>query len=47
MTPQEYLVNFIRDCAKGDVNNFATNVDQLSAEEILVIRRVIEQQATT
>lgn len=40
---QEHIVTFFKDCAATNVNNFAANVDQLSAEEILVVRQLVGQ----
>lgn len=40
---QEHIVTFFKDCAARNVNNFATNVDRLSAEEILVVRQLVGQ----
>lgn len=40
---QEHIVTFFKDCAARNVNNFAANVDQLSAEEILVVRKLAGQ----
>jgi len=38
---QGHLMDFFKECAARNTNNFAANVDQLSAEEILVVRQVI------
>jgi importin-9 len=40
---QEYLVTFFKDCAARNVGNFAANVDQLSTEEILIVRQIAGQ----
>lgn len=40
---QEHIITFFKDCAARNVNNFAANVDQLSTEEILVVRRLVGQ----
>ncbi|KAF9235123.1 ARM repeat-containing protein [Melanogaster broomeanus] len=40
---KEHLVTFFKECAARNVNNFAANVDQLSVEEIGVVRQVIGQ----
>ncbi|KAF8554336.1 ARM repeat-containing protein [Imleria badia] len=40
---KEHIVTFFKDCAAGNVNNFAANVDQLTAEEILVMRQLVGQ----
>ncbi|KAI6163683.1 armadillo-type protein [Pisolithus thermaeus] len=38
---KEHLIGFFKECATVNTNNFAANVDQLSTEEILVIRQVV------
>ncbi|KAI6154075.1 ARM repeat-containing protein [Pisolithus tinctorius] len=38
---KEHLIGFFKECAAMNTNNFAANVDQLSAEEILVIQQVV------
>ncbi|KIN92743.1 hypothetical protein M404DRAFT_737758 [Pisolithus tinctorius Marx 270] len=38
---KEHLIGFFKECATMNTNNFAANVDQLSAEEILVIQQVV------
>jgi len=40
---KEHIVTFFKDCAARNVNNFAANVDQLSAEETLVVRKLVGQ----
>ncbi|KIJ66488.1 hypothetical protein HYDPIDRAFT_174567 [Hydnomerulius pinastri MD-312] len=40
---KEHLVTFFRECATGNVNNFAANIDQLSAEEIVIVRQLVGQ----
>ncbi|KAH0837873.1 armadillo-type protein [Lanmaoa asiatica] len=40
---KEHIVTFFKDCAARNVNNFAANVDQLSVEEILVVRQLVGQ----
>lgn len=40
---QEHIIAFFKDCAARNVNNFAANVDQLSTEEILVVRQLVGQ----
>ncbi|KIK67465.1 hypothetical protein GYMLUDRAFT_69648 [Collybiopsis luxurians FD-317 M1] len=40
---QEHLVSFLKECAARNTNQFASVVDQLSAEETLVVRRIVEQ----
>ncbi|KAJ8502780.1 hypothetical protein ONZ45_g11446 [Pleurotus djamor] len=44
MDIQAYLLNFFRECATRNTNNFSHLVDQMTAEEIQVIRSVVEQQ---
>ncbi|KAG2743701.1 ARM repeat-containing protein [Suillus brevipes Sb2] len=39
---QAHLVSFFKECASHNVNNFSTNIDQLSAEEIMVVRHAID-----
>ncbi len=39
---QAHLANFIRECAARNTNNFASVVEQLNAEEMLVIRGVVQ-----
>ncbi|KAG1813959.1 armadillo-type protein [Suillus subaureus] len=39
---QAHLVSFFRECASHNVNNFSANIDQLSAEEIMVVRHAID-----
>ncbi|KAH7886300.1 ARM repeat-containing protein [Phlebopus sp. FC_14] len=43
MDMKEHLVSFFKECASTNVNNFSSNVEQLSAEEILVVRRAVGQ----
>ncbi|KAF8167572.1 armadillo-type protein [Crassisporium funariophilum] len=38
---QAHLLTFLRDCATHNTSDFTATVDQLTPEEILVIRRVI------
>lgn len=38
---QAHLLSFIRESAAHNYNNFASLVDQLSPEEILVVRRIV------
>ncbi|KAJ7823248.1 ARM repeat-containing protein [Mycena leptocephala] len=45
MDMQEHLLSFFRECAARNTSNFSAVVDQMSAEEMLVIRRVIGTQA--
>ncbi|KAF8215831.1 ARM repeat-containing protein [Mycena galopus ATCC 62051] len=44
MDMQEHLLSFFRECAARNTSNFSAVVDQMSAEEMLVIRRVIGSQ---
>ncbi|KAG2358745.1 ARM repeat-containing protein [Suillus spraguei] len=39
---QTHLVSFFKECASHNVNNFSANIDQLSAEEIMVVRHAID-----
>ncbi|CAA7265862.1 unnamed protein product [Cyclocybe aegerita] len=41
MDLQAHLQAFLRDCAAHNTNNFAQLVDQLSPEETLVVRRIV------
>ncbi|KAH7924492.1 ARM repeat-containing protein [Leucogyrophana mollusca] len=43
MDIQAHLVSFLRECATRNVNNFNTNVEQLSAEEMNVVRQIVAQ----
>ncbi|KAJ6520160.1 armadillo-type protein [Mycena sanguinolenta] len=45
MDMQAHLLSFFQECAARNTNNFSAIVDQMSAEEMLVIRRVIGSQA--
>ncbi|KAJ7665464.1 ARM repeat-containing protein [Mycena polygramma] len=45
MDMQEHLLTFFRECAARNTSNFSAVVDQMSAEEMLVIRRVVGTQA--
>ncbi|KAK2464757.1 hypothetical protein APHAL10511_003175 [Amanita phalloides] len=42
MDMQAHLASFIKECAARNTNNFASIVDQLSTEEMLVIRGVVQ-----
>ncbi|KAJ7161233.1 armadillo-type protein [Mycena crocata] len=44
MDMQAHLLSFFRECAARNTGNFSTLVDQMSAEEMLVVRRVITAQ---
>ncbi|KAK7464422.1 hypothetical protein VKT23_006589 [Stygiomarasmius scandens] len=43
MDMQGHLTNFFRECAQRNTNQFSSIVDQLSAEEILVVKKIIGQ----
>lgn len=36
-----HLMSFLRECAAHNTNNFSAIVDQLSPEEMFVIRRIV------
>ncbi|KAL4067241.1 armadillo-type protein [Scleroderma yunnanense] len=38
---KEHLMGFFKECAARNTNNFAANVDLLSAEEIVVVHQVV------
>ncbi|KAG1747560.1 armadillo-type protein, partial [Suillus lakei] len=38
---QAHLVSFFKECASHNVNGFSANIEQLSAEEIMVVRHAI------
>ncbi|KAJ3786679.1 ARM repeat-containing protein [Lentinula aff. detonsa] len=40
---QAHLVSFFRECAARNTNHFSSVVDQLSAEEMLVVRRIVDE----
>ncbi|KAF8435647.1 ARM repeat-containing protein [Boletus edulis BED1] len=40
---KEHIITFFKDCAARNANNFAANVDQLTAEEILVVHQLVRQ----
>ncbi|KAM6498769.1 Armadillo-type fold, partial [Amanita muscaria] len=42
MDMQSHLASFIKECAARNANHFTSIVDQLSAEEMLVIRGVVQ-----
>ncbi|KAJ6575462.1 armadillo-type protein [Mycena capillaripes] len=44
MDMQEHLLSFFRECAARNTAKFSAVVDQMSAEEMLVIRRVVSTQ---
>jgi len=44
MDMQAHLLSFFRECAARNTGNFSAVVDQMSAEEMLVVRRVISAQ---
>jgi len=39
--PKAHLLSFLRDCAAHNLNNFAAVVNELSPEEMLVVRRIV------
>ncbi|TFY79832.1 hypothetical protein EWM64_g4180 [Hericium alpestre] len=41
---REHTINFLQECASRGVGNFPALVDQLSAEETVVIKRVLQPQ---
>ncbi|KIM47710.1 hypothetical protein M413DRAFT_62252 [Hebeloma cylindrosporum] len=41
MDMQSHLLSFLRECAAHNLNNFAATVDELSPEEILVVRQIV------
>ncbi|KAF7307222.1 ARM repeat-containing protein [Mycena indigotica] len=43
MDMQAHLHSFFRECAARNTSNFSALVDQMSAEETLVIRRVVQE----
>ncbi|KAJ7897218.1 armadillo-type protein [Mycena olivaceomarginata] len=45
MDMQDHLLTFFRECAARNTSNFSAVVDQMSAEEMLVIRRVVGSPA--
>ncbi|KAF5393539.1 hypothetical protein D9757_000551 [Collybiopsis confluens] len=45
MDMQGHLVSFFRECAAQDTNQFSSVVEQLSAEETLVVRHIMEQKS--
>lgn len=44
MDMKAHLLSFFKDCAAQNTNNFSAAVDQLSADEILVVRQVVSSQ---
>ena len=38
---QTHLISFLRECANHNTNDFGLLVDQLSPEEMLVVRQVV------
>ncbi|KAK7063933.1 ARM repeat-containing protein [Favolaschia claudopus] len=44
MDMQAHLLSFFQECAARNANNFSVVIDQMSAEEILVVRRVVGSQ---
>ncbi|CAK5264338.1 unnamed protein product, partial [Mycena citricolor] len=43
MDMQAHLLSFFRECAARNTNNFSSIVDQMSAGEMFVIRRIVSQ----
>ncbi|TFY51032.1 hypothetical protein EVG20_g11201, partial [Dentipellis fragilis] len=41
---REHTVSFLQQCAASNAGNFAALVDQLNAEETVVVQRVLQQQ---
>jgi hypothetical protein len=39
-----HLVSFLRDCAAHNTTNFSALVDQLAAQEMLVVRQAVNEQ---
>ncbi|KAJ7610789.1 armadillo-type protein [Roridomyces roridus] len=44
MDMQAHLLSFFRECAARNTGNFSAVVDQMSAEEMLVVRQVVSTQ---
>ncbi|KAJ7459076.1 armadillo-type protein [Mycena galericulata] len=44
MDMQAHLLSFFRECAARNTSNFSAVVNQMSAEEMLVVRRVVSAQ---
>jgi len=42
MDMQAHIVSFLKECTANNANNFRQNVDQLSAEEIVVVRQAVQ-----
>jgi len=38
---KSHLFSFLRECAARNLNNFAAAVDELSPEEMLVVRQIV------
>jgi hypothetical protein len=36
-----HLLSFLRECAARNLNNFTAAVDELSPEEMLVVRQIV------
>ncbi|KZT73366.1 ARM repeat-containing protein [Daedalea quercina L-15889] len=44
MDMKAHLLSFFKDCASHNTNNFSAAVDQLSADEIAVVRQIVSSQ---
>ncbi|EGO18981.1 hypothetical protein SERLADRAFT_418638 [Serpula lacrymans var. lacrymans S7.9] len=44
MDMQGHLVSFFHECAARNTNSFSSNVEHLTAEEMAVVRQVVQQQ---
>lgn len=44
MSVQEHLVTFLREGAARNTNNFSVIVEQLNAEEMMLMRQIVNQQ---
>jgi hypothetical protein len=40
---QAHLLHFLKECAAHDVNNFSQTVEELGAEEMLVVRKAVTE----
>ncbi|KAI0964512.1 hypothetical protein AcW1_001317 [Taiwanofungus camphoratus] len=40
----DHLLSFLHECAARNTNHFSSNVDQLTRDEILVVRKVVSEQ---
>jgi hypothetical protein len=39
--PQEHTLTFLKECTARNISNFNSLVDQLSAEEMIVVRQAV------